>query len=797
MRFAQDLRYALRALRRTPTFTVTAVLILALGIGMTTAMFTVFRAVVLEQLPVSDPDRIVELWTFRDPTVELALSVTQVEDIRRESETLQSVAGINHGPPGSIPLTVNGEPVVLNIAAVTADFFEVLGARPELGRLLRAEDRDATSRVAVISHEAWREQFGSDPDVIGRRLTVTQSQRDITIVGVAPPGLDYPAGADYWFPMGPGPLPGVGFDVIARLAPGATAATARAEFLSIVQRLDRRDFVDVMPTGAVVRTLSDAVLGEAKPILVAITAAAALLLLIACVNVGNLLLLRAASRRREILIRRSLGASYGRIARLLMLESAVLGLAGGALGLAFANGLLRLLLAIAPDQLPRGDLIGLAGTPVGVAGGVTLVAVLLFGVLPALASARGDVAAGLRGDTRAGTGTTRGRRVRQSLVVVQVAMAVIMLAGAGLLVRSLRSLESTDLGYDPDRLSIVELSISPVESRAELNAMYDGLYRRLGEVPGVTALTPIVLPPFMGANVWQVRLVLEGQSGAAAEANPAVPVETGGSEYFRTFGIPILSGRSFRESDGETAPKVAVVSQALAQRLWSGEDPIGQRLRIAGGDSTTWRTVVGVAGDIRLRRLRESDPTLFLPWRQLSTQGYFAVRTQGDLASVLPSLRRAVREFSAKLDVWEAGTMEEYLAGPLSRPRLSALLLSGFGLVALLMAAIGLYGVMASWVRERTRDLGIRMALGATRERLRREVLGAALSVTMAGLVAGLVLALAGSRLLVALLFEVSPADPATFVGVSVLLFAVALLAAYLPARRATGIDPAQALRAD
>jgi len=799
MRWVQDLRYALRSLGRTPTFAVTSVLILALGIGMSTAMFTIFRAVVLEKLPVSDPDGVVELWTFRDPTVELALSATQVEDIGRESETLRDVAGVRHGGTGPVPLTLNGQPIVLRLAQVTANFFEVLGARPTLGRLLRSEDRDATSRVTVISHEAWRTRFGSDPDVIGRRLTWTTTQWDYTIVGVAPPGLDYPAGVDYWMPMGPGPLPGMGFDVVARLSPGATPATARAEFLSIIQRLDRRDVVAVTPTGAVARTLSDAVLGDAKPILFAITAAAALLLLIACVNVGNLLLLRAASRKREIVIRRALGASYGRIARLLMVESAVLGVAGGALGLACANGLLGLLRALAPEQIPRGDLIGLAGTPVGVAGGVTLLAVLLCGVLPALASARGDVATGLRGGARAGSGTTRHRRVRQSLVAAQVAMAVIMLAGAGLLVRSLRGLERIDLGYDADRLSIVKLSIPFIEygSSASLNEMFDGLYRRLREVPGVTALTPLAIPPLLGANVWQARVVLEDESRAAAEANPAVPVETGGSEYFRTFGIALLSGRGFRETDGETAERVAVVSQSLARRLWPGEDPIGERLRIAGGDSTMWRTVVGVAGDTRLRRLRESDPTLFLPWRQLSTQGYFAVRTQSDLASVLPALRRTVREFSTRLDIFEAETMDSYLAEPLSRPRLSALLLSGFGLVALLMAAIGLYGVMAASVREGTHDLGVRMALGATREHLRRRVLGGALAVTAVGIVAGLGGALIGARLLTTSLYEVTPADPTTLAGVSILLLAVALIAAYLPARRATRIDPMQALRVE
>jgi predicted permease len=434
-----------------------------------------------------------------------------------------------------------------------------------------------------------------------------------------------------------------------------------------------------------------------------------------------------------------------------------------------------------------------------VALGVTLLTVLLFSILPAFDAARGNkLASTLRLDSRSGTGTRQGRRVRQLLVASQVALAVVLLAGAGLLLRSLQRLERLDLGYNTEHLSIVELAVPFVnyDSRPKLYTMFDELHQRLRAVPGVTALTPVLYRPFIGANLMQATPVLEGQSKAEADANLPVPIEVGGSEYFRTFEIPILRGRGFADADRENVPKIVVVSEAVAQRFWPGQDPVGKRLRLPG-DVTDWRTVVGVAGDIRFRRVREPTPTIYVPWRQLMTFGNIAVRTRGELSSLLPAMRHIVRQLDPKMDVWTAGTVDDYLAEPLAQPRLSAFLLSGFGVMALVLSAIGVYGLMASAVRERTRDMGIRLALGATPGRLRRDVLSGALVVAAAGAAVGLGGALAGSRLLTALLFEVTPTDPATLAGACIVLLAAALLAAYVPARRATRVDPAQALRAE
>jgi predicted permease len=533
-------------------------------------------------------------------------------------------------------------------------------------------------------------------------------------------------------------------------------------------------------------------------ILVAAATSVALLLLIACLNVGNLLVLRGTRRARDVAIHRALGASYGRLARRLLAENAALGVLGGVLGLGLAQAILFLMPLLAPSQIPRAEMIRMAGVPFGIAAGVTMVAILLFGTLPALAGARGHAASGLRLDSRSVTHGSHRTRLRSVLVAAQVGMSLIMLTGAGLLIRTVQQLGQLSLGYETTRLSIGQLSFpfTDYDTQAEVDAALGELFERLRALPGVTALTPVILPPFLGANVWQASPILEGQSQTTDEALTPVPVEAGGPDYFRTFQIPILRGRAFTEGDRAEAPLVVVVSQAVAARLWPNQDPLGKRLRF-GVDTTQWRTVVGVAGDIRFRRLRESTPTLYLPWRQFTTQGFFALRTQDDLATVLPAMRRTVQDFSPRMNVWDVQTMVAYLQGPLSQPRLGALLLLALGGAAILIAAIGLYGLMASAVRERSRDLSVRIALGATPGRLRREVVGKALGVTTLGVAGGLAGVGFCGRFISGLLFEVGPGDPTTLVGVSLVFWGVAVIAAYLPARRATMVEPMMALRAD
>ena len=794
-RISQDFRLALRGLRRAPTFAVAAVLILALGIGMAVAMVTVFNAVLLRRLPVQDQDRVVVMWTYRDPAVEFGTLRRDVDEVRRVSRTMRDVGAVAHWGAAPSPLIDGDRSLLMNRAVVSANFFDVLGARPLLGRLLRPDDELAGAKpTVVLSYRSWQREFGGDSGVIGKYLVEPYSQWRLEIIGVAPPGLDYPSGAGYWVSwQNPGSM---AVTAIARLTPNASPQMAVAEYLSIVKRLaPERALV-----GAHVFTFTQAVLGDVRPVLIVMTSAVALLLLIACVNVGNLLLLRATSRLRELAVRRALGATYGDVVRQLLAETSCLAIAGGTLGLACSALLLRLLVAFAPAKLPRIDIIELAGVPVAVALLVTIVAMLIFGVVPTLFAARGDVAPTLRVEGRSGTETSSGRRVRHVLVGSQVALALVLLAGAGLLVRSLARLQHVDLGFTTDHLSIVAFSwpgarYDPMPTK--LYPLGEQLIPRLRAIPGVRSVTPLVIPPFLGANVFVGRMDVKGQSRTEAESNQLVPMELGGAEYFRTMGIPLLRGRGFLDSDNENATPVAVVSHAIAQRWWPNEDPIGKQIKFWGPDTLAWRTVIGVAGDIRYRAIRDANPTVYLPWRQSYWQGMFALRTSVELPSILPAARREVAAVDPLLNLWLTRTMDDLLDEPLAQPRMSATLLSAFGLVALLLAAIGLYGVMASLVREQTRELGIRMALGATQQRVRSAVLRRALGVTAAGAVVGLAGALTTSRVLSRLLYEVSPTDPFTLLGVFALLLGVALLAAYLPARRATLIDPVKALRAE
>lgn len=802
-RVRQDVRIAVRGFRRSPSFTITAVLILAIGIGMAVAMFTVFDAVLVRPLPIRDQDRVVELYTYqRDPNTDHWLLREDLPKVAAGSRTMRDIAGVAHWGAPSAPLVDGDRPLVLPRTTVTGNFFDVLGARAQLGRLIQPSDEQPGAEpVLVLSHGTWRKWFGGDSGIVGHRLVDPYGRTSYRVIGVAPPGLDYPAGVGVWMPAWQ-PSEKLSVIAVARLAPNATLRAAQAEFFGIMKGLGpEREY-----GGVHIETMTQAIVGDVRPILVTLAAAVGLLLLIACVNVGNLLLLRAASRARELSIRRALGATSGDVVRQLVVESSLLGIVGGVLGVLVATSLIRALLAFAPPQLPRTDAIAVIGTPIAIAVGVTFVAVLLFGVLPALMASRGQLATPLRFDSRAGTETRARRRVRHALVASQVALALVMLAGAGLLGRSLARLQGIALGYDPDRLSLLAIAFGPSVyndsagkfDQQRLNDVGERVLAAFRAVPGVRSVTPMLVPPFLGPGIFIGRLDKEGQTPEEVKSNAFFPVESGGADYFRTMGIPIRRGRAFTDADNEKAEGVAILSESAARRLWPNEDAIGKRIRFWPGDDTTaMRTVVGIAGDTHFRSLRESSPTVYVPWRQAYWQGGYAIRTTGELANVLPALRRATREVNPALTLWQADTMDELLAAPLAQPRLSATLLAGFALVSLLLAAVGLYGVMAASVRQSTRELGVRAALGASPDRLRRDVLGQAFGLAAVGTLVGLATALAASRLLTTLLYEVSPADPVALLGAAVVLLLVALVAAYLPARHATRVDPVQALRSD
>src|SRR5256885_7242579 len=573
-----DLRVAFRALRRAPTFTASAVLILGLGIGVAVAMFTVADTVLLRPLPVRDQDRIV-LPRIVDPRgVDLVVAPTELEELRRASHTMSAIAGEAHQGAFGTVLLDGDRPLVIRAAWVTGNFFDVLGARPALGRLFRSEDESLTEpSVLVLSYDTWQRRFAGDSAVLGRQLTNPYTRRRYTVVGVAPAGLAYPAGAEYWSPL----VYGGGLDVVARLAPTATPRAAQAEFFSTMGEMYRKQHARdrEVVAGARIRTFSQAVLEDVRPVLQVLTAAVVLLLVLACVNVGSLALLRVATRTRELAVRRSLGATAGDIARLLLVETGALAIGGGSLGFFVAMALIRILLVLEPAGLPRTDLIRLANAPLAAAIGVTLLAVVLVGVLPALAAAQTDLASPLRIDARSGSETRARKHLRRWFVAVQVTLAVVVLAGAGLLARSLDRLLRIDLGYRADRLSLLWLAVpvSRADAEAKFTALLDRIPSALHSLPGVTAITPVEAPPFFGPGVFNAPWEVEGRSSSQASEYPRIPIEAGGPGYFRTLPIPVVEGRGVLETDPETAAHVAVVSEAAARLPPLGADPIDRK----------------------------------------------------------------------------------------------------------------------------------------------------------------------------------------------------------------------------
>lgn len=801
--FVRDLRVALRGLWRAPAFSVTVVLVLGAGIGVAVAMFAVIRAVLVKRLPVMDQDRVIVMWTVREGDVEADGGQDILKELRRVSRSLHDVGGVAHWGAQPAPFMDGDHPVTLNEGIVDGHFFSVLDVRPVLGRLLGPDDDPGgkfeplssapLEHAMVLSYRAWRRSFGGDSSIIGRRLKDSYSQYVYTVVGVAPPGLDYPSGVDCWVPVGRDA--GTSMIAVGRLKPGATAAAARLELLSVATRL----VPEIHFSGADVHSLADLVLGHVRPGLTVLAAAVVLLLLIACFDVANLMLLRVAARGREIAIRRAVGASVSDLLTQLSAETVLLVGMAGQLAFGCAIVLLRILLLLAPPELPRTDVIGAGGAPVLLTAATSAVALGLVAIGPAVTTVRTEMGALLRIDGRSGGESRTRRQFRETLVMGQVALAFVMVCGAVLLTHSLVRLQQLNLGYQPEHLSVITTSLpwAKYDTMPKVMALGEALLPRMRAIPGVEAVTPILIPPFIGPNVWQVPFQIDGQAPSDAQKNPLVPIEAGDLDYFRTFGIRIERGHGFSPPNGPGAPTEVVVSSGVAHRFWPGEDAVGKRIRLSGFPDSGWRTIVGVVDDIHFRSLRDGTPMLFLRWRQAYWQGTFAVRTKGQLSAVLPALRAAVRDIDPSSYIWQAESMEEFMAAPLAEPRLNALLLSAFGVVALVLAALGLYGVMASTVRQQTREIGARMALGATPERVRGDFLRAALSITAIGIVAGVFVSFTSAKVITASLFDVSPSDPVAFCGSCVLLLIVGIAAAYVPARRATGIDPARALRND
>ncbi len=765
-------------------------------------MLTIYRVVLIDRLPVTDQDRLVVMNPIAPNGTHIDVPFSYLAEIARDSTVFSGVAGTYHKGAEPRPFTFGRSAIHLGTTYASANFFDVLSVRPAAGRLFRADDaRRGAAPVIVLGFAAWRRLFAGDTSVVGRQIVMPYSHDRATIVGVAPPGIEFPAGTDVWVPQSE-QLDQLQVDIVARLAPGVSISTAGAALIALEAR--HNPFADANPpvppelyavSRVDARPFADIVLGGSRPSIVGLTLAVGLLLLIACINVGGLVLVRLVGRSREIAIRRALGASSADILRLFAIENLMLAVAGGALGVLTATALIHLTAVFAPAQLARRDALVLAGPPLGTTTLIAFGALLVFGFAPSLIASRFGSLVALRSGARTGADRST-RRIRRLTVASQMALAVMLLSGAGLLVRSLAALTSMDLGYRPAFLSVLQFS-SPKFSGAtgaQLSTMAHDIVAQLEAAPGVVAASSIESLPFKGTSLFIMRLAPQEQGSRHDEA-PWVPWEFVGPDYFRTFDIPIRRGRSFTANDTRGSARVVIVNETLAYRFWPGQDPLGRQL-VQTVNGSSW-TVIGVARDTHFRELKDAGPIAYFDWDQASPfwNGIVAVRTTQPLAAVLPTLEAATRAADPTLAVWWSQTMDQLLDAPMTQPRLSAALFSGFSLAALLLSAIGLYGVLASTVRQQTREIGVRIALGATASDLRRLVLGDALRVVSAGAVVGVAGALVGGRFLSAQLFGVAPADPAALGFAAGLLVSIGGCAAYAPARRATRIDPVEALR--
>jgi len=809
---AQDVRYAWRTLRKAPGFTVVAVLTLALGIGANTAMFSVINAVLLRPLPFPASDRLVAISgvDLRPGLGATSLSASWPDyfDFRARARTLEHMTAYR---ATGMTLTNGGRSRYVPAAVSSADLFATLGVQPALGRGFRADEERAGADVAVISDALWRSEFGADPAILGR--TVTLNSRAFLIVGVAPAAFHFPISvpaADIWITCAedarvdsPGDTPmtqerGAHFlQIIGRLAPRASLASSQQELQAVAEALGREYPTDSANRGVRVVPQLDALVGTTSRSLLVLLAAVGCVLLIACVNLANLLMARGAGRGREIALRSALGASQRRIVRQLLTESAVLAAIGSAVGLAVALGSIGMLVHVAPISVRGLDEVRIDVPVLAFTVLIAVASAFLFGLLPALqAAGRASEASTAARSTEA----PEPRRLRNVLVVAETAISVILLVGAGLLLRSFDRLVGTRPGFDPQHLVTANFRLP--DSRypyAKQIAFYDAFFSDLAALPGVEAAGGARPLPLSGTR-YTISFQLPGGSTAAADRpSAAFGMVTPG--YFRMLRIPIVQGRDFTVADNDSAPRVVIVNEAFARRYFPNVNPIGQRMKPGlqtTEKETPWRDIVGVVGDVRQQALSEAAaPAYFIPYAQGLISPLAIVVRSTDATAAADNIRQTLARREPEVSLFDVKTMDEYLASSVAAPRFQTLLLTLFAGVGLALTAIGLYGVMAYGVAQRTREFGIRLALGARPGDVRALVMRGGLALIIAGLLAGILGGAFATRLLSGALYAVDPLDPATFAGVAALLIAVAMFASYVPARRATRVDPMLALRTE
>jgi len=795
-----DLRYAWRGLLRSPSFTAVAIATLALGIGINTAVLGIVNGVLLRPFPFPRPDRLVMV---REDMPEkemfgMTASPPNFLDWRAQSRSFSDLAAYARN---SDPLTGSGEPEQVDYASTTGTFFSVLGVRPMIGRFYGAEECAAgKDHVAVLGNALWMRRFGGRNEAVGS--TIRLGGEPYTVIGVAPPELEFPLGThDLWTPLDFGPdvekQRGAHYiSVVGRLGKGVSLPAAETEMKGIAARLAAA-YPDKNKGHTVsLRTLKDQIVGKVRLALLVLTGAVALVVLIACANVANLLLARGARREREIAVRRALGASRTRIVRQLLTESLLLAAGGTVAGIAFAALADRLIVRFGPSGIPRLAQAGIDGTVLAATAVIAMATALLFGLVPALRATSENLTASLR-ETAAGTAPGR-QRARDLLVAAEMALALLLLAGAGLLVKSFAKLVHVDPGFRPDHVLTFDLTLdAKYKDPASRSSFYRGLLAELDRLPGVRASGAVFCAPLSRSN-FSSSFTVDGAPVPKSD-EPSMNLRVVSPDYFSTMRIPLVAGRLFTDADRRGGQRVLLLTQSAARQFWPRGDAIGKYLRMGARPvkEDVEGTVVGIVGDTHDESLSEQpEPAAFFPLDQVGVSGLtVVVRTVQDPRSVGGPVRDAVRRMDPDLPVVGMATMEDVVSNSVSAPRFYAFLLAVFSVAALVLAAIGIYGVLSYAVASRAREIGVRIAIGARRRDVIAMVVGGAARLAALGLAAGLASALLLTRLLAGILFGVKPFDPATYAAVSAILFGVALLAALVPARRAASADPMTALR--
>jgi len=812
--FFKDVRYAARMLMKSPGFTAAGVICLGLGIGATTAIFSVVHAVLLKPLGYREPNRLFRIYT-EFPTFpngglrRFPISPPEEYELAHELESWETIDGWQ---TGGVNLAGAADPIRVNSCAVTGGLLQTLGVSPELGRLVTPQDDiQGANLVLVISHGLWQRAFGGDRSILGRVVQV--NGRNANVVGVMPPGFSFPPdgqpGSDVWLPaqLGP-PNPqrrgSHGLFALGRLKPGVSPGQARDEIARHVAQSKARlgaqahafsaEFHPIVTYG-----LQDEVVRTVRPALWTLMGAVAFVLLIACVNVANLLLARAEARQREIAIRKALGAGVAQLVRQFTVEGLLLSIAGAALGLGLASLGLRLLAAAAEASIPRASEVAIDPSVLLATLGVSILTALFFGLAPLAQIAAGTLHDALKAAGGRAAGSVAANRFRSALVASELALALILLIGTGLMIRAFWKLSEVNSGFDPRNLLTMQINLPQTvyPQNADIVRFWEAVEERVSRLPGVKSMTMMSgLPPqrFINANDTQIENFTPAPNGPRHNIDYW---QNTGDNFFETMGIRLVEGRYFDARDGEGATPTVIINQTMARTYYGNESPIGRRVRPAFQDP--WRTIVGVVADVKNAGLDAATGTeLFFPYRQAgyaTRQGYIVVRSSGDPRGMISAVRAAVGEVDPSLPVAQVRTMDEVLDGVRSRPRFLTTLLGLFSSTALLLAAVGLYGVISYSVARRTTEFGIRMAMGAGASDVLGLVLGQGIRLSLIGVAAGAIGALALTRLIRGLLFGISSFDPMTFVAMAAVLIAVTVLACLIPARRATKVDPLVSLR--